>query len=263
MIEELESRRMWSVTVDDGVLTVNGTAADDVIIFDRQLAHVTGIAGGTAGPYIVVNMNDETDYVPLTGISRIVVRAGAGDDVVSIPRKFILWRLYPIGEEPPDDPIELSQILPATVFGEDGDDRLVGGNGDDVLRGGSGNDTLRGRSGDDRLFGGRGVDQVFGGAGDDMTDIHSLRLSIGCEIIRATGLLRNDIEAIGGDTTGWHLQQDDSLIELDFSNLSDPPTLLVGQRVRVWGSFQTVDYVERGPAQVLFVTSITKASQET
>jgi Ca2+-binding RTX toxin-like protein len=53
------------------------------------------------------------------------------------------------------------------MFGQDGDDLLLGGKGANVMFGGAGNDTLRGRGGDDRISGGDGNDLIFGGAGDD------------------------------------------------------------------------------------------------
>ena len=93
------------------------------------------------------------------------------------------------------------------IFGEDGDDKIVGGTGNDSLYGGAGadeinggagndeiygdfapedgedadsaaavdhpqstswNDTLRGGSGDDTIYGGQGNDLIFGGAGNDV-----------------------------------------------------------------------------------------------
>ncbi|MDJ0629730.1 MAG: hypothetical protein QNJ44_15840 [Rhodobacter sp.] len=53
------------------------------------------------------------------------------------------------------------------LFGEADNDTLTGGGGADSLFGGGDNDTLRGGEGDDVVNGGAGVDILFGGSGDD------------------------------------------------------------------------------------------------
>jgi Ca2+-binding RTX toxin-like protein len=55
------------------------------------------------------------------------------------------------------------------VFGEGGDDKLIGGKKDDTLDGGSGIDLLRG---------GKGKDSLFGGFGGDTFDFNSIRDSV-------------------------------------------------------------------------------------
>jgi Bacterial Ig domain/Cadherin domain/RTX calcium-binding nonapeptide repeat (4 copies) len=74
-------------------------------------------------------------------------------------------------------PAAAQAVFPAcSVFGTDGDDRIVGTAGadvicaragDDVVRGAGGNDVMFGGSGGDRLYGGRGDDRVYGSDGDD------------------------------------------------------------------------------------------------
>ncbi|MFD2365075.1 DUF4214 domain-containing protein [Pseudoduganella sp. GCM10020061] len=58
-------------------------------------------------------------------------------------------------------------ILPDTLAGGAGDDKLTGLNGNDLLDGGLGDDGLDGGSGNDLLQGGLGHDQLDGGAGND------------------------------------------------------------------------------------------------
>lgn len=86
-----------------------------------------------------------------------------------------------------NDIVRLHEGLPrATVFGDAGDDKLVGGTAAETLRGGPGGDTLLGgggadllmgeagndqldaQAGDDRLVGGDGADTLIGAAGDDI-----------------------------------------------------------------------------------------------
>jgi Ca2+-binding RTX toxin-like protein len=57
-----------------------------------------------------------------------------------------------------------------TIFGDAGDDRLVGGSGPADLHGGDGNDTLLGGSGGARMLGEAGSDRLFGGPGNDTED---------------------------------------------------------------------------------------------
>ena len=60
--------------------------------------------------------------------------------------------------------------IPASAFGNDGNDRLNGGSGADFLGGGAGDDDLRGNGGNDILYAGNDInssDQLHGGDGDD------------------------------------------------------------------------------------------------
>lgn len=53
------------------------------------------------------------------------------------------------------------------LIGDDGDDLIYGGAGNDYLLGGSGRDWIWGDAGEDILNGGGGNDDLFGGAGSD------------------------------------------------------------------------------------------------
>ena len=53
------------------------------------------------------------------------------------------------------------------LYGEEGNDSLYGGAGNDALFGGSGDDLLFGSDGDDELYSGAGNDELIGGAGSD------------------------------------------------------------------------------------------------
>ncbi|MBE2314930.1 hypothetical protein DVA67_003020 [Solirubrobacter sp. CPCC 204708] len=89
-----------------------------------------------------------------TGIERIVVSLGDGDDFVDT-RNF-------------SGPVSLDGG-PGTdqLHGGGGADALDGGDGDDVLDGGTGTDALYGNTGDDALNGGTGGDALSGGPGLD------------------------------------------------------------------------------------------------
>jgi Ca2+-binding RTX toxin-like protein len=79
-------------------------------------------------------------------IAGFEVNAGGGDDSVIISPKI---------------------VVPVTLRGGPGDDRLRGGAGPDKLVGGVGNDVLLGVGGDDWLYGGQGKDWLYGGSGSD------------------------------------------------------------------------------------------------
>lgn len=93
------------------------------------------------------------DYT-CTGIQRIVVSLGDGDDVADA-RTFS----GPVALDggPGND----------QLYGGAGADALEGGDGDDVLDGSAGDDALGGGAGDDALNGGPGADALSGGAGID------------------------------------------------------------------------------------------------
>ena len=66
---------------------------------------------------------------------------------------------------------DYSLIATATnnnVFGDAGNDILIGSDNDDFLDGWSGNDSLTGNSGDDILLGYTGNDSLIGGVGGDL-----------------------------------------------------------------------------------------------
>jgi Ca2+-binding RTX toxin-like protein len=82
-----------------------------------------------------------------TAIGGFEVNAGGGDDSVIVSPKI---------------------LVPVTLRGGPGNDRLRGGGGADKLVGGAGDDVLQGAGGNDGLYGGPGDDQLLGGSGDDV-----------------------------------------------------------------------------------------------
>ena len=132
--QTLESRRLFAITLLDGVLTVDGTAGNDAISLTAR--------GGT----LTARSGAERADVLLADVDEVVVNALGGDDRVTLATRL---------------------DVPATIDGGEGNDRLTGGAGDDLITGGAGNDRLGGGRGDDDLFGAAGSDRLLGGAGDD------------------------------------------------------------------------------------------------
>lgn len=120
-----------------GTGTINGTAADDVILGSAQADIINGrggedhiCGGGGADNIDGASGNDVIDG----GDSSDTLKGGADID---------------------------------TVLGGDGNDSILGGDGDDLLGGGGETDFVAGNGGADRMLGGVGDDQLVGGSGND------------------------------------------------------------------------------------------------
>lgn len=106
-----------------------------------------------------------TDYITL------IVQAGGGNDRVTLRPSEVHNEYYQLirieGGSGDDTLIGSLGDLFTELYGEGGNDSLVGSEFDDLLLGGDGNDTLRGLAGDDCLVGEDGDDLLFGGDGID------------------------------------------------------------------------------------------------
>jgi len=139
-VEALESRRMFAnaalaVAMDAGVLRISGTDQAEAIFVSRT-GNTWKVTNGT---WLTTVKGSPT---------RLQIKAGAGDDLVSI---------------------DTSVFTPARIFGNSGNDTLRGGSGADSIYGHAGNDSISGNGGNDVLIGiGGGLrDSLVGGDGDD------------------------------------------------------------------------------------------------
>ncbi|HTK74074.1 MAG TPA: FG-GAP-like repeat-containing protein [Gemmataceae bacterium] len=124
-LTRLEDRTVPAVTATllNGVLGVMGdTAANNISI---------GLSNGQ------ITVSGVAQSFAANQIASISVAGGDGDDVITVNPAI---------------------NLPCLLFGEFGNDTLVGGSGSDQLFGGVGNDRLDGGPGDDQLFTGQGND---------------------------------------------------------------------------------------------------------
>jgi Ca2+-binding RTX toxin-like protein len=86
------------------------------------------------------------------------------------------------------------------VWGQAGNDLLVGGDFADILGGGSGRDTLMGGGGADTLTGSTRADVLSGGAGDDLFRFATAGESVGDTVVASGGALAfAGAGAAGGD----------------------------------------------------------------
>ena len=117
-------------------LYVYGTAGNDVILVNP----------GSASGSVTVMFNGKS-YGSFSPTGRIIVHGLAGNDYIGVSSQI---------------------VLPAWLYGDDGDDVLVGGGGPNILFGGAGNNTLWGGKGRNILIGGTGRNLLIGGAGDGL-----------------------------------------------------------------------------------------------
>jgi Ca2+-binding RTX toxin-like protein len=133
-MEAMETRRLMSVSLSGGVLTVQGSVYEDIITVQANSTHISVTDNGT-GPSF-----------PLSAVSIVRVFGGSGNDRITV---------YP----------EVRKN--AYLDGGIGHDTLTGGAGHDFVLGGDGNDDLDGSGGNDYLNGGNGNDYALGGSGND------------------------------------------------------------------------------------------------
>jgi Ca2+-binding RTX toxin-like protein len=157
-----------TVSVEDGVLVLRGTAGADTIRVggsdDDRLVRlhadaIPTVPDGCERPWW--DPPEIVDCAPLPGGVR--VEAGDGDDRViaeaGVPGSPVLTVLGGAGNDSLD---ARSLTGRAHLDGGPGDDTLTGTHADDVLLGGPGNDTLDGLGGADELRGGEGDDDLQG-----------------------------------------------------------------------------------------------------
>lgn len=167
MLQSLEPRRLLTVSLDNGVLTVTGT--DD--------ADQLGVGRSTT--MIVVNDNGTTSEWDPALVESIVINALGGNDQVAVVRA-IAKPLTANGGA--GDDMMRGSAGRERLNGDAGADRLFGGGGGDVLDGGDDNDVIVGGAGPDRMLGGNGDDRfdavdrdrdlLDGGAGEDWARVN-------------------------------------------------------------------------------------------
>ena len=138
--EALEQRAVLTAFIWNGAWYIGGTNESDRI-------EVSNAEIRTDEPTLVATRNGEVIGTQESeDVLRLVIWGASGNDTITVA-----------------DDIE----IPASLYGQDGNDTLAGGAGNDLINGGAGDDTLIGSEGADRLFGASGMDSLYGGFGDD------------------------------------------------------------------------------------------------
>lgn len=138
----------------------------------RQLLSANQVVLNVETSQIIVTGSDTADQLtvtsPVNGV--IHVQLNSGGEIIDrdFARSEVQSVRFTAGGG--DDRFVNTTNLPSQVWGDDGDDTLLGGSGDDNLIGGSGNDELRGGAGRDELRGGDDDDAIFGD--DDVDDLY-------------------------------------------------------------------------------------------
>jgi Ca2+-binding RTX toxin-like protein len=151
-VRHLAGTSIQDVVVDLGIAPGGAPDGerDDVLLFgsdggDKIALHHAedgSVFATGRGPRVSVTGFDK-------GIDEIRIHGGAGNDRITATE---------MGKKAP--------LL--SLYGEDGNDKLVGGKRSDNLRGGDGVDILKGGKGDDHLNGEMGKDVLKGGKGADV-----------------------------------------------------------------------------------------------
>lgn len=128
-------------------------------------------ADATTGRVLFQRTNLVQFSVDIANTENIILRPGAGDDVVTIGDLTGAKALKNVtveggaGNDTIDASAQLNACVSLRLDGGDGNDTITGGAGKDDLIGGKGDDTLDGGKGADLLYGGDGNDKLVGGAG--------------------------------------------------------------------------------------------------
>lgn len=118
----------------DGQVFINGTHQADSV-------YATKTSSGRLSIYFA---GKETKEFPFANVSLIHFRGRMGDDL-----------------------FDNFTTIPSLVYGDEGNDSLIGGLADDRIFGGVGNDAIYARSGNDLVYGDAGDDLVHAGPGND------------------------------------------------------------------------------------------------
>ena len=194
MLESLEGRRLFSVTVAEGYpgyYEIHGDAADDAIAVSVSQNDGTFTLDGqlyTDVSYVSVDGgggNDQISILSSDGPGSIGagVVGGDGNDQITLNFDGGVWA------GAGDDTVRLSDSFRGEAYGEDGNDQMFisgacvdaeiqGGAGDDlidcsnnsygvVVHGGVGSDTIFGSAYNDQIYGDEGHNALYGNGGND------------------------------------------------------------------------------------------------
>lgn len=140
-VQQLEAREVPAIDLVGSVLTITDSGYADSVTVVQEGPNLVVTQRFSANPFSLTTLTRTTSVRRVTEID---ARLGTGDDSF---RNDTAFR--------------------SVVYGEIGNDELIGGSGDDLLNGGTEDDELHGRGGKDFLTGTWGRDRLYGGTEDD------------------------------------------------------------------------------------------------
>jgi hypothetical protein len=185
-LEALEDRTVpASASFANGILYVNGTNYAETIRVTQDTTRINVEGAG---------------YVAATSVRSIVVNGYAGNDYIDMR----------------------TVRVPATIYGGDGNDVIVGtkaadsifaGWGNDRVWGMEGNDSMSGEWGNDILFGNAGYDYLYGNDGNDFLDDGNRSgqeyadggwgMDWNADVVAVNGTRMEDVRQTGSPTCGF------------------------------------------------------------
>jgi Ca2+-binding RTX toxin-like protein len=138
-----------------------------------ETTYTVVLAGGSAQNSIRIWLTPDGRSYVIDSAEPLEVGGPICENTPGVPNELIckapMIGGFIVNAGPLDDAITASRriLVPVTMCGGAGNDKLVGGGGSDKLVGGAGDDELVGRGGSDLLAGGPGDDVLFGAAGED------------------------------------------------------------------------------------------------
>ena len=144
--ETLDSRKLLSASVANGVLFVNGTNGNDEISVQYIIPESTPTT--RVAPYFDVNINGTHTTFFASGIKHIAAYGKAGNDTINMGGQFPIFTGAAIADNHP-------VTIPTRIYAGAGNDTVYGGTKGDAIFGEEGNDDLHGLNGNDFISGGK------------------------------------------------------------------------------------------------------------
>jgi Ca2+-binding RTX toxin-like protein len=151
VVEQLEARRLLSVTLVDRQVQVIGDDEANTVVIRRHNTNPNN--------FYTVSLDGQVSHWDVNQVDSFLIRTNGGDDTVNVnaTNGVILITRFIDGGAGND-----------TINGSAGKDKVHGGDGNDVIAGGTSRDELEGGNGNDTINGGDDSDYIHGGPGDDM-----------------------------------------------------------------------------------------------
>jgi Ca2+-binding RTX toxin-like protein len=195
-----------------GVSLISGDFGDgnDTLVVSPGVLVSATIYGGAG--------NDNLNY---SGSGSATLDGGAGDDVLTLGSGVSGGTLYG-GAGNDQLTAEITGGVGVALYGQAGNDTLVGGAGSDILDGGDGNDILQGRG---------GADVITGGAGNDTLIEYLATLGKGASFDGGTGTDTIKLLGSSGANSFRAAAQGTSQVRLSSYSGSTEAAYLIGSNV--------------------------------